>query len=250
MKKDKRRIIFGFASILLGIITLLTYPMFTFIIAILLVIVGHIVLLSSKGFSNQKMIIGVSLLLAGIICYVFNFGPIFRLLSYPFAICGLAISLFSGSSIKTKIIGIVLPLTIALLFIQIRKGEDEIFLIPDGYRGPVRVHFEELNGENIDFEDGKRIYQIPETGVLFTNIELTKHNKREFYWVKPNGDRKQINMNYTHENDSIKIVPGWYGNSSGKHIYFFIGTIPESLNLAEHDFKKEEIEKLKNELQQ
>lgn len=250
MKKAKRNITIGLISILVGIPTSLTYPYLTFLIGILLIVVGHVFILSTKDFSKFKILSGLAFLLAGIVFYVFSLGSIFfNLLSYPFVLFGLVLILFSRSSLRIRLISAIVPLIIAFLFIQIRKGEDEIFLIPEGYHGPVRIYFEEIHGNNIDYENGKRVYIVPKSGVLFTNTKRTKYNKKEFYWLKTNGDRKQIMEIEHHVKDSIMVIPGWYSNTSGQHIFFLIGTFSEGIRIEHHDFKKEKIEKLRNELQ-
>ncbi|QMU65411.1 MAG: hypothetical protein GKR88_14710 [Flavobacteriaceae bacterium] len=51
-----------------------------------------------------------------------------------------------------------------------RKAEDIIRLIPEGYIGPVLVVFDQKNGEPKEYEDGKRVYRIPKSGVLKTQF--------------------------------------------------------------------------------
>lgn len=52
--------------------------------------------------------------------------------------------------------------------------ESETFLIPQDYRGNFVIYFEETCGTDAEYKNGKRIYRIPNDGVLITKF------KREF----------------------------------------------------------------------
>ena len=48
----------------------------------------------------------------------------------------------------------------------------ELYLIPEGYIGPVVVAFEQENGVAPEVSGDTLIYRIPESGVLKTSAEL------------------------------------------------------------------------------
>jgi len=69
----------------------------------------------------------------------------------------------------------------------------EIFLIPSGYCGTVKVVFEEPCGQKETLEDKKRIYIIPENGILISQFkqEFGILNQ-EYYYVDAKGERTLI----------------------------------------------------------
>jgi hypothetical protein len=60
---------------------------------------------------------------------------------------------------------------VTLGFISCRNPEPADFLIPKGYSGRVAVVFEQKNGEKTKYLDGRRIYEIPNGGILLTEFE-------------------------------------------------------------------------------
>ena len=52
------------------------------------------------------------------------------------------------------------------------RGDDEIYLIPNQFTGPVFILFNQPNGEHLQYENGKRIYEIPPDGILLTRDEF------------------------------------------------------------------------------
>lgn len=74
-----------------------------------------------------------------------------------------------------------------------QEAEDTIRLIPDGYEGAVLIIFNQEDGTPKEYEDGKRVYRIPDDGVLKTQFEPNSGiQKHQFYYVKDNGDRTEI----------------------------------------------------------
>ena len=49
-------------------------------------------------------------------------------------------------------------------------GQDQIFLLPNGYKGVVIVIYNQQNGQPPKYLQGKRVYEIPEDGVLKTQF--------------------------------------------------------------------------------
>lgn len=77
---------------------------------------------------------------------------------------------------------------------QDRRADAEVHLIPAGYVGDVTIVFHAPNGEPLDVEDGARLYRIPLSGILFTQLALNEGHSPEqrFFLVAPNGDRQPI----------------------------------------------------------
>jgi hypothetical protein len=50
------------------------------------------------------------------------------------------------------------------------SGEEELFLLPDHFHGVVILLFDRADGQVRRYEYGKRVYQVPATGVLRTQF--------------------------------------------------------------------------------
>jgi hypothetical protein len=92
-----------------------------------------------------------------------------------------------------------MPLVIAFalwaaMMQQMQRADAEVHLIPAGYVGEVTIVFNAPNGEPLDIEDGARLYRIPLTGILFTQLAINEGHSPEqrFFLVAPNGDRQPI----------------------------------------------------------
>ena len=76
----------------------------------------------------------------------------------------------------------------------------ETFLIDKDFRGCFYIIYNQKGGQKEKFEGESRVYEIPKTGVLFTEFEpdwrgMTYHNGRtrqRFYFVDEKGIRKEI----------------------------------------------------------
>jgi|GEM_PF-1839861 len=76
-----------------------------------------------------------------------------------------------------------------------QQSEDTIRLIPEGYLGTVMIIFNQKNGEAEEYEDGKRVYRIPETGILYTQFEPNYGiQKHEYFYLDTNGNRTEIDF--------------------------------------------------------
>jgi len=74
-----------------------------------------------------------------------------------------------------------------------KKADDTITLIPKGYTGPFVIILNQKNGEQKVYEDGKRLYKIPENGVLITKFEAEFGvQTNRYYYVDNSGIREEI----------------------------------------------------------
>lgn len=101
---------------------------------------------------------------------------------------------------------LIFSLIILMSFMRCsNKAEDSVRLIPSGYTGPVLIIFNQSNGEKKEYEDGKRIYRIPKSGVLRTQFEpnygITRH---DFFYVDSTGNRIKIPFKVV-QNDTTLI---------------------------------------------
>jgi hypothetical protein len=71
----------------------------------------------------------------------------------------------------------------------------ERYLIPYGFEGEVIIVLGQENGEPEELEDGMRLYRIPESGVLFTQVKYVFTPvlpSVEYYYVTETGERHRL----------------------------------------------------------
>tara|TARA_R110001583_G_scaffold132424_1_gene284369 strand:+ start:255 stop:704 length:450 start_codon:yes stop_codon:yes gene_type:complete len=80
-----------------------------------------------------------------------------------------------------------------ILSIGCTQSEDTITLIPNDFRGTIKINFNKENGTDKSFEKNKRIYKIPESGILNTKFEPQfGYHFQEYYLVSKDGKRTEI----------------------------------------------------------
>jgi len=62
--------------------------------------------------------------------------------------------------------------TLLLVFSCTKKGEDEIYILPKDYTGKVIILYNQREGSEKEYQAGKRIYHIPENGILKTQFAV------------------------------------------------------------------------------
>ena len=171
-----------------------------------------------------------------------------------------------------------LPLTLIVVVVglylfsfvssYLTRPEKETYLIPEGYKGTVLVIFNQPNGEKPEYEDGRRIYRIPQSGVLFTQLKDEQGIiNQEYFYISPNGQRRKLgvldtrdfNEEWTTEKnphepprDSLAVFnPGTMGTMGGSDdknnkvfLQLSVGTYNDMKNL--HDFSNDYIDSLQN----
>jgi hypothetical protein len=112
---------------------------------------------------------------------------------------------------KYKILIKILSITIFLLGVvsiyvywQV-IGDNETYILPNGYKGAVTVIFNREEGQKPKYEQGKRIYEIPSNGVLITQFSPNEgwHKPAQYFYKKgdelieiPNDyDKSETNTN-------------------------------------------------------
>lgn len=105
---------------------------------------------------------------------------------------------FSDESIKTKILSTFLPLPIILVFfflfyLLLPKAEPETILLPQNFRGQLEIVFDEPCGKSIVYEKDRRIYHIPDNGILIINAkQMMGVIDRKFYFIGENGNKTEL----------------------------------------------------------
>jgi len=127
----------------------------------------------------------------------------------------------------------LLPLLFFMLLgfvFLISIAKPEIYLIPENYSGEILVFFDQPDGTPLEMEGKKRIYRIPENGILFTQFKWNRgaHN-RKFFMIKNNTkniiDEVSAFYIYSNENDSDKISvidkrPYYFTDAEGNEYLF------------------------------
>lgn len=148
------------------------------------------------------------------------------------------------------------------------RPEKETYLIPEGYRGNVLVIFNQPDGKKPEYENGRRIYRIPSSGVLFSQFKDEEGLiNQEYFYLSPSGHRRKLGVLDTrdfneawtigknpHEppRDSLAVFNpgsmGVMGNSGDKdskvYLELSIGTYNDIKNFQ--DFNSDYIDSLQN----
>ncbi|MEJ5996010.1 hypothetical protein WG904_16400 [Pedobacter sp. Du54] len=66
-----------------------------------------------------------------------------------------------------KTLGLLL---VAFILLGCDKGEKEIVVVPRNYTGLILIIYDQPNGADPVFQDGKRVYEIPSNGILKTKF--------------------------------------------------------------------------------
>lgn len=72
-------------------------------------------------------------------------------------------------------------------------GDEEIYILPNNYQGPVFILFNQNDGQPQKHESNARLYEIPADGILRTSFSPNKgwHKPNRYYYTN-NGERKEI----------------------------------------------------------
>ncbi len=79
-----------------------------------------------------------------------------------------------------------------MLFTGLTTGDDpEVYLIPEGYIGPVLIVYAQTTGEQARYDGNHRVYEIPANGVLVTQFDAPKGVNPDLWYVDKQGQRTQ-----------------------------------------------------------
>lgn len=119
-------------------------------------------------------------------------------------------------TIPVTVVVVLLAMNIGSLMLKQPSGSTkETFLIPADFKGEFRIVYGEKGGVKPKMEDGRRIYQIPENGVLVVQPQYKNETiDHEYYLVDKSGKRSEINMIREYKNRQAE-APGvlFWGSS-------------------------------------
>jgi hypothetical protein len=137
-------------------------------------------------------------------------------------------------TVKPKVSKIVLglfafPLTLIAVFIvmflfslsgsYLTRPEKETYLIPNYFEGQFRIIYGEKCGINPTFEDGRRVLQIPENGILIIQPMFKEGTiDHEYFLVDKNKKRQKISMLWDYKQRTTKspgVLLGGSGSMGG-----------------------------------
>ncbi len=100
----------------------------------------------------------------------------------------------------------ILFLLIILGLGSCRNPEPADFLIPKGYSGRVAVVFEQKQGEKPKYANGRRIYEIPSTGILLTQFKAEFGFINYRYFIVDSYGRQTLLPIYEYEHNKDGTV--------------------------------------------
>jgi hypothetical protein len=135
-----------------------------------------------------------------------------------------------------KTLSKILILKILALASSCNLGEDETYILPRNYTGPVIVIFNKSTGNPEKYNNGKRIYEINKNGILktqfkfqegFRDIDYKYSNGKviRYLWPSDRVWKDTINLNSKYK-DSIYS----YHMSYSDNLWFIVGKVKD-LNL-------------------
>lgn len=134
-----------------------------------------------------------------------------------------------------------------------KQAEPETYLISESFKGKVNIIFNQEKGALPKYENGRRVYEIPISGVLLTQFKdeygLGDH---QFYYVNSAGKRTALKVLHddiykdstsTANRDEIGIfydgTTGVYGNSGDPKALHYQEFVVTDFNSLDSFFKSE-----------
>ena len=98
---------------------------------------------------------------------------------------------------KILFFSIIFIITLIILYILYNAffyvGENEIYLIPKGFKGIVTIIFNEKDYPVLKHEGGELIFEIPHNGILITSDKYPeKWHKERYFLIGSNQNKEEI----------------------------------------------------------
>ncbi|CAM4134013.1 DUF6843 domain-containing protein [Pseudoalteromonas ostreae] len=109
---------------------------------------------------------------------------------------------------------------------EVKKREPAIYLIPEGYVGSLYIIFNAPNGQPPKYEGNSRVYDIPPSGVLVTQMDANEGwietSKIQYFYVSNTNERTPIS-----EDSALKEQDAT-NNDIGKTRTVYVGGLGQS----------------------
>lgn len=130
------------------------------------------------------------------------------------------------------LIAVVLPF--GMIAYNSRSGYPIVMVIPDGYRGPVRLIINNQEGVEVPLENGKYTYHIPESGTLLIKDDSPFRQWISMTTVYSNGKPIPMDNGGTLPPDAVSLhsLGSWVkmqGEKKEESIENFVGTKAERI---------------------
>lgn len=123
--------------------------------------------------THWSYIIGIVFIAAGFLTSALN--AYFLMIGFIFFFIGAVLVFISKKTVRVKTLTILIPVILffSFYYIMYRKSimEPAVYVIPASYRGEVNIIFNEACGEETKYRNGRRLYVIPPSGILFTKFK-------------------------------------------------------------------------------
>lgn len=137
---------------------------------------------------------------------------------------------------------------VLLLLTSCQNREDETFIVPKDYQGYVIVLYNQKDGVKPKYEGGKRVYEIPESGVLKTQFSSSYGyaSKSECYIssIDANNKLKVSSLGKDLSKDEVIACCFSTGksyknsdNEAVEYLKFYVGT-KNQIDVASESFEK------------
>ena len=121
-------------------------------------------------------------------------------------------------------------------------AEKEAFYFPQGFKGTVAVIFNQKNGSPKEYKEGRRIYRIPENGILYTELPVVKGAlDQKYYYVNSAGEPSQelpslplpILPDDKYDPQKVYVMNGFDGtfHKDVRFVYMCVGYVSKSDSL-------------------
>lgn len=169
---------------------------------------------------------------------------------------------------KMNVFSMLCLLTLSLFMVacdETPPRDPEMYIIPDGYIGTFHIVYNVTDGQPKKMQDGFRVYEIPENGVLLTQTGINSGwldtKLIHFYYRKSNGELQDLTDRYTtrvantpesRAESSTTIYGGGLGSAEYRFIpcvlvskLFHIGTNKDILD-GENHVELQNVDVIKN----
>ena len=138
---------------------------------------------------------GAALIIVGTAVSTFApFSLYFYLIPVWVFLLGVALIWLSGISLRSKLVWSLTPVAVFSCFqlgwYQFNKVPAETFLIPQSYRGKIHIHFNQTCGLKPEKEKNRRLYKIPDNGILLSQFtDKQGLIDQQYYLIDDKGSR-------------------------------------------------------------
>jgi len=94
-----------------------------------------------------------------------------------------------------KRMGLFINLIVVMQFLISchQQAEPETYIIPESFTGKVNIIFNRKEGSEKKYEDGRRVYEVPNDGILLTQFTTNDgFINRKYYYKSQSGELKLL----------------------------------------------------------